>query len=95
MRPKKLNIDEAWKVYKLLGDSLKVSQDAMVLDLVMNIVNKVSKENVRSTLEIMYGDDFEIRPPDNIASLLISGISDNNLISFYNMISKVSNGTVS
>lgn len=83
MRPKKLNIDEAWKLYRLMGDCLQIEEQTMVLDIVGKIIKNVSKDGIFEAIFLMYGKDAEIHAPDTLSSLLIAGLKHNGMDTFY------------
>lgn len=83
MRSNSLNIEQAWKLYRLMGDTLKVNSDDVVVDIVGRIIAKLPMESLFEALSILYGDNYKIKPPQTIASLLISGLQLNDMSRFY------------
>lgn len=89
MNPKILSIEEAWKLYNLMGDTLKISPDELIVNVASNIAKKVSKKNIFLALDILYGD-YKISLPDTIVSMLMSGLQQNRMNQFYSFVNGVS-----
>lgn len=89
--PKKLNISEAWELYRMMGDILKVSSEEPVFHLVTRIVKSLSPTRIFDALEILYGEGYDIKPPDDIASMLVTGLSYNQMPQFYGQVNRILN----
>lgn len=91
MNPKKLNIEEAWRLYHLLGESLYIKDEEIILDVLERIVSKVSPHTFSSSLDIMYGSGYDYKDAVNALSMFYRGIRENMMPRFYIFIDGITN----
>lgn len=88
LNPKRLNINEIWKLYRLLGD--KVSKDFLksnLLDEAQSILDKINDTVFLESIKIMYGDTHKSNPLE-LALLFIRGLKEVGFFAFVDFVRK-------
>lgn len=83
LSPKHLSLDEMWKLHKHLKSSFPEVQKEYLVDEVIEMLKKITKEDFLSALTLLYGAGFEKqKSPAEFGLLFVKGIKNNNLFLF-------------
>lgn len=91
MRPKILNISDAWELYRMTENILDINPDTIVFDVMRNATSKLSAESFVDSLTLLYGNEFRKETPLNMVSMLVYGIRQNLMPNFRKFVVGVSN----
>lgn len=87
LSPKHLNLDEIWQFYKHTKSSLPETEKEYLVDEVIEILKKITKEDFLFALTLLYGSGFEKKKsPAEYGLLFIKGIKKNKPFLFADFI---------
>jgi hypothetical protein len=83
LRPKKLSFDEMWKLYKVLESGFPEEESEYLISEVYGMLGKLNDSNFKSSLRMMYGDNFHTNlNPSEFVVLFVRGVKENRLFNF-------------
>jgi len=86
-KPKKLNLDEIWRLYILLESYVDDRvMEKSVIDSSLGIIDSASPQDLLVSLRVMYDNKVEFTTPSEFNELFISGIVKNEFLEFCEII---------
>ena len=94
MKPKKLTLDEMWKLYRIIKPSLQSEQKDRLIDEIEAMLDNAPSGMVRSSLSVLYAkpERFSDANPLEFLLLFVVGIKKNKFFKFVEFMSELSNG---
>lgn len=90
LRPKKLNFDEMWQLYKSIKNGIPEKDEEFFIQEVSAILGNITDAEFKTALRIMYGDNFHRdKSPAEFALLFVKGIKKNELFSFVSLLGNI------
>lgn len=87
LKPKHLNFDEMWKLYKILKPSLPNKNEKYLIDEVSKIMQNINNATFKDSLLFIYGYGFQTnRVPAEFLVLFIRGLKENDFFTFFDFI---------
>lgn len=81
--PKKLNISEMWKLYRLLKDGVSNPLGTDLFENVRYIFSHVSSQYLKSAFHVMYGNDVSFKTSKDFLVLFSNGLVGCKFFDFY------------
>lgn len=86
LSPKKLSIKEMWDLYLTLKPGLD-KEEAVLIDEVISIMEKIDTASFKDSLGIMFGENFpKEQSPIEFALMFTNGIKSTGILDFASMI---------
>lgn len=82
LSPKRLSLNEMWKLYLLLKDSLGDSTEELLVDEIKKIISKIDVDEYKNVLQLLYGKRIFSRHRSEYLLYFVAGLKKNNFFSF-------------
>jgi hypothetical protein len=87
--PKQLKIDEMWKLYRLLKDSIPHPLSEKPMENITHVFTKANPKYIQRAIHIMYGDEVHWTNMNDAIVLFANGISQSGFFEFSNYVGKI------
>lgn len=92
MKPRKLNLTEIHRLYKVLETSLPEKEEELLIDQIDEIVQRGDPDLMERCIAIMYPKPPKETDPFSLLLLFIKGLQDNNFFEYTNFITGLKRG---
>lgn len=93
LNPKKLNIEEMWKMYQALEPAVNDKITGTLLDESRHIMDNIPPHEFIRSLYIMYQNRYKDKNPIEVSMMFMNGLLETKFFVFTEIIRKLSHGS--
>ena len=91
LKPKHLNFDDIWKLYKIIKDALPEKDEQYLLHEIQKTMEKMTNSSFKEVLLLLYGEGFQKNKVSmDFVLMFIRGLKVNNFFAFSSFIKSLS-----